>query len=330
MKAITFDQFGPAKDVLKIIDVPIPEAGPGEVLVKVHTSAPNPSDTNKRNGSFPALLEQGYVIPHSDGAGVIEAIGEGVDSSLIGKRVWIFNAQYGRRFGTAAEYVALGQEFIVPLPENTSFSEGACLGIPVMTAHRCIYSDGDVKGKTILISGGAGRVGNYAIQFAKLSGARVIATIVEDRDREACLEAGADAVVNGLDKDAAAQILAANNGNRVDRIVEVQFGANLSLNLEIIALNGVIATYNSTVVREPVIPFFQMMYQCPTIKFVIVYAMPEEARQHAITDITKLLEEKKLNIRVAEEIPADQCARAHEIIEKGEVRGAVIIATTFN
>lgn len=325
MKAITFDQFGEANDVLKIIDVEMPVAGAGEVLVKIHTSAPNPSDTNKRKGSFPALLEQGYVIPHSDGAGVVEAVGEGADAALIGKRVWIFNAQYGRRFGTGAQYVALGAEYVVELPEETNFAQGACLGIPVMTAHRCIYSDGDVAGKTIVVSGGAGRVGNYAIQFAKASGAKVIATIVEERDREACLEAGADAVVNGMDKDAAQQILAANAGERVDRIVEVQFGANLDLNLNIIALNGVIATYNSTIVREPVIPFFQMMYQCPTIKFVIVYAMPLEARLHAISDITRFLKEGKLNIRVAHEIPMAECAHAHELIEQGEVRGAIVV-----
>lgn len=325
MKAITFEKFGKSEEVLKIVDVDMPEVGENDVLVKMYTTTPNPSDTNKRNGSFPNLLDDGYVIPHSDGAGVVEAVGAGVDKSWIGKRVWLFNAQYGRRFGTAAQFISLNEEFIVELPDNISFQEGACLGIPVMTAHRCLFSDGCIEGKTVVVAGGAGRVGNYAIQLAKKAGAKVIATIVEERDREACLEAGADAVINGIAEDAAAQILEANNGQRVDRIVEVQFGANLSLDLDIIALNGVIATYNSTIVREPVIPFFRAMYQCPTIKFVIVYAMPLEARLHAIKDITGWLEEGSIDIRVSEVLPMAQIAKAHDLIEAGQVRGAVVV-----
>jgi NADPH2:quinone reductase len=325
MKAVTINKFGPADEVIAIIDVEKPVAGAGEVLVKVHTSSPNPSDTNKRNGSFPNLLDNGHVIPHSDGAGVIEAVGEGVDASLVGQRVWMFNAQYGRLLGTCAEYVALGEEYVVPLPDNVSFAQGACLGIPVMTAHRCVYADGDVSGKTIVISGGAGRVGNYAIQFAKSSGAKVIATIVSEESRAACLEAGADAVINGRDEDAAEQILAANGGDRVDRIIEVQFGANLPLNLKIIALNGVISTYNSTIEREPVLPFFQMMYQCPTVHFVIVYAMPLEARLHAIKDITESLEKNKLDLRIGQEFAMEDCAAAHKVIEEGKVRGTVVV-----
>ena len=325
MRAITFSRFGNASDVIEIQEVAKPTAGEGEVLVKVMTSTPNPSDTNKRNGSFPNLLDDGYVIPHSDGAGIVEAVGSGVSQDLVGKRVWIFNAQYGRRFGTCAEYITLGEEYVVALPDNVSYSQGACLGIPVMTAHRCVNADGDVSGKTVLVSGGAGRVGNYAIQFAKLAGAKVIATIVEERDREVCISAGADAVVNALEEGAAEAILAANGGERVDRIIEVQFGANLNLNLQIIALNGIIATYNSTIVREPVLPFFQMMYQCPTIPFIIVYAMPLDARAYAIKDITECLEQEKLNIRIAEEVPMEQCDHAHSLIERGEVRGAVVV-----
>ncbi len=327
MKAITFEKFGKSDEVLKIKELDLPSVGEKDVLVRVMTTSPNPSDTNKRNGSFPALLDDGYVIPHSDGAGVVEAVGSGVDGSWVGKRVWIFNAQYGRRFGTGAQYVSLPEEFIVELPDNITFAQGACLGIPVMTAHRCLFSDGDIAGQTIVVSGGAGRVGNYAIQLAKKAGAKVIATIVEDGDRQACIDAGADAVVNTLaeSENASDSILAANDGNRVDRIVEVQFGANLLLDLDIIKLNGVIATYNSNIVKEPVIPFFQTMYQCPTIKFVIVYAMPLEARLQAISDITKWLEEGAIDIRIGAEMPMGEIAKAHDVIEAGKVRGAVVV-----
>ena len=154
MKAAWFDEFGAAADTLKVGEQPTPEPGPGEVRVRLRTSGVNPSDVKKRAGAFPDLLDGGLVIPHSDGAGVIEAVGAGVPGGRTGERVWVYQAQYGRRFGTAAQYVALDAERAVPMPDNMSFEVGACMGIPAMTAHRCVFADGSVTGQTLLVNGG--------------------------------------------------------------------------------------------------------------------------------------------------------------------------------
>ncbi|MGV0912274.1 NADPH:quinone reductase [Martelella sp. FOR1707] len=325
MKAIRFETFGPADEVLIYDDIETPVVGPGEVLVKLHTSAVNPSDTKKRMASFPNLLDGGYVIPHSDGAGVIEAVGEGVPSSRVGERVFTFNAQYGRRFGTAAEYVALPSAHAPCLPDPASFEVGACLGIPAMTAHRCVFADGSVNGKTVLVTGGAGRVGFYAIQWAALSGARVIATASNDADADACRNAGASIIVNHRDAGWPEALLAATNGEKVDRVVEVEFGANLENVLKVIGTSGVIATYSSTVEKEPKLPFLKMMYLDITIRMVIVYAMPDEAKDHAVSDIQDALEAGRLQHRIARLIPLADCAAAHREIEAGEVRGSVVL-----
>ena len=172
MKAAWFSEFGSASEVLQVGEMDKPVPSHGEVLIRMHTSGVNPSDTKKRLGSFPDLLDNGPVIPNSDGAGIIEAVGAGVPHSRIGERVWVYQAQYGRLHGTAAEYVSIESKRAVPLPENTSFVEGACLGIPAMTAHRSVFSDGPVEGQWLLITGGAGRVGHYAIQWAKQGGCK--------------------------------------------------------------------------------------------------------------------------------------------------------------
>ena len=326
MRAAWFKEFGAAQDVLRVSDRDTPVAGPGEVLVRLATSGVNPSDVKKRAGSFPTLLDDGFVIPNSDGAGVVEAVGEGADGSRIGKRVWVYQAQYGRRFGTAAEYVAIDASRAPTLPDKASFEVGACLGIPVMTAHRCVFADGDVAGQTVLVSGGAGRVGHYAVQWASRAGATVIATASNDVDREACQSAGAQHVVNHRSDDVVAQILAATGGETVDRIVDVEFGANLSTSVEVLRIGGTIATYSSTQVTEPTLPFFQMMYKDITIRCVIVYAMPEAAKEHAIADINTALSADALQHRIAHTLPLDEVAKSNELVEQGTIRGAVVLS----
>ena len=200
MRAAWFESFGSAAEVLQIGELETPTAKSGEVLVRMHTSGVNPSDVKKRAGSFPNLLDAGPVVPNSDGAGVIEAVGDGVDASRVGERVWIYQAQFARRYGTAAQYVAIDSCRAVTLSDNTTFETGACLGIPVMTAHRAIFADGDVAGQTILITGGAGRVGFYAVQWASLAGATVIATASNADDTAVCKAAGAHHVVNHRDE----------------------------------------------------------------------------------------------------------------------------------
>ena len=325
MRAAWFESFGSANDVLQLGDIEMPTAGPGEVLVRVHTSGVNPSDVKKRAGSFPGLLDDGLVIPNSDGAGVIEAVGHGIDSSRIGERVWLYQAQFARRFGTAAEYVAIDSSRAPKLPDNVSFEVGACLGIPVMTAHRAVFADGDVAGQTVLVTGGAGRVGYYAIQWAAQAGATVIATASNDADRTTCLDAGAHHVVNHRDDDFLAQIMAASGGEPVDRVVDVEFGANLPTTVEIIKVGGVIATYSSMQEPQPKIPFFQMMYKDLTIRTIIVYAMPEAAKKQAVEDTNKALSVDALQHRIAASLPLDEIVRSNEVIEQGSIRGAVIL-----
>ena len=326
LRAAYFEKFGPARDVLEIGDVDSPAPGPGEVLVRLSHSGINPSDVKKRAGSFPNLLDDGFVIPNSDGAGVIQAVGDGVGDERVGERVWVYQAQFGRRFGTAAEFAALASERAPRLPGNASFETGACLGIPAMTAHRCVFADGDVHGQSILITGGAGRVGHYAIQWAKLGGARVIATASNADDEKTCCKAGANRVVNHRDDAFAAAVLEANNEAPVDRIIDVEFGANLDASLKVLRTGGTIATYSSTQVPEPSLPFFQMMYQDITLRFVIVYAMPEAAKQAAIDDITTALRNEELQHRVASVMPLADIAAANELVEQGTIRGAVLLA----
>ena len=325
MKAVIFESFGAAKDVLSISNIEKPTPAHGEVLIKMHAAGVNPSDVKKRAGAFPNLLDNGAVIPNSDGAGIIEAVGRGVAASRIGERVWIYQAQYGRLHGTTAEYVSIDSSRAAPLPAQASFEVGACLGIPAMTAHRCVFADGSVEGQSVLITGGAGRVGYYAIQWAKKSGAFVIATASNADDITACLEAGADAVVNHRAQDFPEQVLTENNGEPIDRVIDVEFGANLEKVLKVVKIGAVISTYSSAQDPTPAIPFYQMMYLSLTLHCVIVYAMPEEAKREAIQDINYELANNGLLHRIAKVVPFDEPVKAHELIEGGTLRGCVVI-----
>jgi NADPH:quinone reductase-like Zn-dependent oxidoreductase len=325
MQAAWFEKFGAARDVLIVGERPAPVAGPGEVLVRLRTSGVNPSDVKKRAGSFPNLLDAGHVIPNSDGAGVIEAVGEGVDSSRVGEKVWVYQAQFGRRFGTAAQFVAIDAVRAVKLPIEAGFDVGACAGIPIMTAHRCVHADGPVAGQTVLVTGGAGRVGYYAIQWAKMAGARVIASASNARDEAACREAGARHVFNHREPGWGEQVRALNGGAPVDRVIDVEFGANLPEVLNCIRTGGVIATYSSTQVKEPQLPFFRMMYLDLIVRFVIVYSMPETAKKHAIADITQAFAHGMLQHRIAERVPLTEIARANELVEQGGSNGCVVV-----
>jgi NADPH:quinone reductase-like Zn-dependent oxidoreductase len=326
MQAAWFEAFGPARQVLVVGEQPRPQPARGEVLVRLSTSGVNPSDVKKRAGSFPNLLDGGLVIPNSDGAGVIEAVGEGVSAGRVDERVWVYQAQHGRRFGTAAAYVALDGSRAVPLDGNTSFEIGACLGVPAMTAHRCVFADGPVQGQVLLITGGAGRVGFYAIQWAHAAGATVIASASNPADEQLCRSAGARHVVNHREPGWGERVKALNDGKPVDRVIDVEFGANLPEVLQCIRTGGTIATYSSTQVREPSIPFARMMYLDLTLRLVIVYSMPETAKQHAVKDLSRALAEGTLKHRVAHVLPLAEIARANELIEKGGFGGCVVVS----
>lgn len=325
MKAAWFNKFGIARDVLEMGEWKEPEPQEGEVKIRVYASGVNPSDTKKRAGANPILLDAGAVIPNSDGAGVIKSVGSGVSSSRIGQRVWIYNGQYGQQEGTSAEYVCVPSTQAVNLPDNASFEVGAMMGIPAMTAHRCVMADGEVKDKIILVTGGAGRVGYYAIQWAKHFGAKVIATGGGKKSVEQCYEAGADLVVSHPSDDATKQILEFTKGQKIDRVIDGDFGANLAHVLDVIKVNGVIATYSSMTDMNPSIPFVRMMFLDLTIRMVLVYEIPMEAKLHAAKDIIELLESNGLKNRVANIFPLDEIASAHEAIEAGSNYGSVIL-----
>lgn len=325
MKAAWFEMFGPAQEVIRVGEFARPEAGPGEVLVRMKASGVNPSDTKKRAGASPDLLADGPVIPNSDGAGVIEALGSGVDADRLGQRVWVYQAQFQRRLGTAAEYLAIDERRAVPLPDGVDFEVGACMGIPAMTAHRCVFADGSVKGQTVLVTGGAGRVGYYAIQFARDNGATVIATASSGQPRDDCMEAGALHVVDHHAPDWQRAVLAATNGRKIDRVVDVEFGANLPKVLDLIRIGGVIATYSSTVVAEPALPFRRMMFMDLTLRLVIVYAMPEAAKAHAVADITAALKTGRLRHRIARRFDLDNFAKSNLAVENGGLNGCVVV-----
>lgn len=326
MTALAYDRTGTAQEVLTLRTLPRPAPGPGEVLVRVRVSSANPSDAKTRAGTRgPAPFA--LIIPHSDGAGVVEAVGDGVDPARIGQRVWLWNAAFRRPFGTAAQYVALPAAQAVPLPDTASEKAGAMMGIPGMTAHRALFADGPITGQDVLVTGGAGAVGAYAVQMARLGGAgRVIATCSAAKAGHA-REMGADAVIDYRDPDAAAQILAASGGG-VDRIVEVEFGGNLPITRQVLRENGTVATYGSMAVPEPALPFYPMMFASQTLRMILVYVLPPVARSAALADITRWLAAGALQHPVAMRVPMAEGWKAHEACENTARIGGALIDIT--
>ncbi|MDA8826145.1 NADPH:quinone reductase [Luminiphilus sp.] len=326
MQAFWFEQFGQAAAVLQQGEQPTPQPAAGEVLVRLHATGVNPSDVKKRAGAFPNLLDAGQVIPHSDGAGVIESVGEGVSPNRVGERVFVYQAQHDRSAGTAAQWVCVDSHRAPTLPDNASFEVGACIGIPMMTAHRCVTADGPVAGQWVLVTGGAGRVGYYAIQWARHFGARVVATAGNAEDQALCLDLGAEVVVDHHQPGWGAQLCEQLQGQRVQRVVDVEFGANLPEVMDCIAIGGVIATYASTRVPEPTLPFRTLMFMDLTLRLVIVYDMPEAAKQQAIEDTQGALAADTLRHRLSAVLPFEEMAQAHERIEAGGAKGCVVVS----
>lgn len=329
MRAVFYERKGPADEVLHVGELADPVLNPGDVLVRVHASAINPSDTKGRGGWRAATLNMPFprIVPHQDGAGVIEAVGAGVPSTRVGERVWLFEAQWQRPFGTAAERVAIPATRAIPLPARVSFTEGACLGIPAMTAHRAVFADGPVEGQTVLVTGGAGVVGFYAIQFARWGGATVIATVSSAQKAERAREAGAHHVVDYRAEDVAARVRAMSGGGGVHRIVEVALGRNMLVSVDVLRPNGVIAAYASDEEVEPRVPFRPLLTKDATLRFVLVYVMPRAAKLAAIRDITGCLERGELKHQIATELPLEEIVKAHQLVETGQRIGAVVLKT---
>lgn len=327
MKAAWYEQIGEAADVLKVGEQPDPQPAAGEVRVRVHMSAVNPSDTKRRRGMRGQANQFARVIPHQDGAGVIDAVGAGVDPARVGERVWVYEANLGRPSGTAAQYTTMPAHKAVPLPAATSFAEGACLGVPAMTAHRCVFADGPVTGQNVLVQGGAGAVGYYAVQMARQGGAaRVIATVSRDEQAARALEAGAHAVINRRTEDVAARVQElCGQPVPLDRIIEVSFGANLKTDVALLKPRGVIATYASDAVPEPVLPFSSLLQKDLTVRFVLVYAMSEAAHREAADWISQALAEGRLRHQICKEFTLDQIVAAHQATETMSNIGKVLV-----
>lgn len=328
MRAVYYERKGPAREVLVVGERPVPEPAPGEVRVRIHVSAVNPSDTKQRGGHRGNVaMPFPVVIPHQDGAGVIDAVGAGVDPARVGERVWVYEATLGRPGGTCAEYTTVPAHKAVPLPASADFEAGACMGIPAMTAHRCVMADGPVAGQTVLVHGGAGAVGFYAVQIAKIAGARVIATVSRDEQAQRARQAGADHVVNYRTEDVARRVREITGADwGVDRAVDVAFGANLAVNMEVLRPGAVIATYASDAVPDPAIPFWPMLARDLTVRFVLVYAMSRAAHDEAAAFVTEALASGRFVHQVFARFPLERAAEAHEATESMKNVGKVLVS----
>src|ERR1700687_768865 len=270
MKAVWYERTGAAPDVLSFGDMPTPMAGPGEVRVRLEASGVNPADVGRRAGSYRAT-EVPRVIPNSDGAGIVDQVGDGVTRLSVGQRVWLYNGQRsGRAFGTAAEYIALAERLVTPLSDKVPFAAGATLGIPCMTAWCSLFGDGPTAGKTVLVTAGAGAVGHYAVQLAKWGGARVIATVSSSFKAEQARLAGADLVIDYKTEDVIGKTMAFTEQRGVDRAVDVDFGGNIATTLKLTAMNSTIAVYATNGNRNPIIPVRELMEKCIALRTLVL------------------------------------------------------------
>jgi len=320
MKAALYREYGSAVDTLRVEDVDRPEPGPGQVRVRMQVSGVNPTDWKSRSGSTPRPIEA-FQVPHHDGTGVIDAVGPGVDAARVGERVWTWMAAAGNQWGTAAQWSVLPARQAVSLPDGASAELGASLGVPAITAHRALFADGPVDGKSVLVAGGAGAVGHYAIELAKFYGARVVTTVSGPAKAELAGKAGADLVVNYNDADAADQLRAF--APQMDRIVELALGANLKLDLAVSGPQTHIVDYAAEA-TDPLLPVRRCMNANVTLRFILLYSMPAEAFDEAVAHISRALQAGALSELPVTRFGLDQVAAAHDAVEAGAV-GKVLV-----
>ena len=324
MKAYAYSKTGPAEEVFQIQEVHLPEPGPGEICVRMQWTGVNPSDVKTRSGHIPSAIPFPRV-PHSDGSGYIESVGTGVSNFKPGDRVWVWNAAWGRSLGTAAEFVILPQAQAQPLPDNCPLEVGACLGIPAMTACHTVVSNGGVSGQTVLVAGGAGAVGHYAIQAAKYAGAQtVIATVSAPEKAKLAEEAGADIVVNYRTDDLVAAINEVTGGRGVDRIIEVDVAKNVATDVSLLCEGGVVLAYGSSS-KEVVVPFSASIARNITYCFFIAYKLSDTARREAQKLLYSMLQSEKMIHNIALKLTLDDIVKAHQLVESGQVAGNIVL-----
>ncbi len=322
MRAAWYEKAGSPRDVLVVGEMPDPEPGPGEVRIRLAASGINPGDTKKRSDIFGLGLAFPRIIPHSDGAGVVDKAGEGVAPAWVGKPVWCYGAQSYRPFGTAAEFTVVPVEKVAELPAGVSLEQGACLGIPAITAHRAVHVAGDPRGRTVLVQGAAGSVGMCAVALARHGGARVLGTIRSAGEEQTAHAAGAEYVFLNDDQLPAKVKEIAPDG--VDHIVEVAFGANVERDVAMLRSGGSIGTY-ATNVDKPMIPFWPMVFNNLRIYFLGSDDFPTEAKIKAAKDINAALAAGWAGFAIGERVPLAEIARAHELMDHPERPGRIVV-----
>ncbi|MBM3530377.1 MAG: NADPH:quinone reductase [Alphaproteobacteria bacterium] len=323
MRAAYYDRNGPARDVLSVGEIDTPKPGPGEVRVKLKTSGVNPSDVKAREGRTRKIAYP-RVVPHSDGAGDIDMAGDGVPASRVGERVWVWNAQWKRALGSCAEYVVLPAALAAPLPAGASYEAGACLGIPAMTAHHAVEVAGARPGMNVLVTGGAGGVGHYAIQFAKARGATVLTTVSSEAKAKLARDAGADHTIDYKRENVAERAMALTGKAGIDAVIEMDLAANARLYPGLLRPRGHVVVYG-TGTPEAAIPAQPMLVNAQTVRFVYVYELTADERAAAVNTINRMLADKSLINNVALTLPLDEIVAAHEAVEQGKAMGNVVV-----
>jgi NADPH2:quinone reductase len=323
MRAAFYEKNGPASDVLKLAEIETPRPGPGEVRVKLRASGVNPSDVKAREGRTRKIAYP-RVIPHSDGAGDIDMVGDGVAQARIGEPVWTWNAQWKRADGTCAEYVVLPSALAVALPAGVSYEAGACLGIPAMTAYHAVAVAGAAKGTNILVSGGAGGVGHYAIQFAKARGATVITTVSSAAKAEIARQAGADHIIDYKRENVGERVMAITGKAGADAVIEMDLAANAKLYPGLLRARSTVVVYGTGSAEAP-IPAQFLLVNAIAIRFIYVYDLTAQERTAAISGITRMIENKSLVNNVALTLPLKDIIVAHESVEQTKAMGNVVV-----
>lgn len=330
MRAVWYERLGPAADTLQFGEADAPSAGPGEVRLRLAASGINPSDVKRRGGTSNYEAPTTRIIPHSDGAGVVDQVGAGVQPSWLGRRVWLFNGQrLGRIDGTAAEFIALDSRLVTELPDFVSFAEGATLGIPAMTAFHSVFADGPVAGKTVLATGGAGAVGYYAVALAAWAGARVFATVSGPEKAAQAESGGAAATINYREEDVGQRVAELTNGVGVDRVVSVDLGGDMAWLLDAVALNGAVAAYASDGDRAPAFPFHRFARRNISVRPFVLNSLPRDALDRARFGIDRWLKDRPEALRpVARVFPLAETVAAQELVESGAKFGTVVVDPT--
>ena len=322
MRAAWYEKQGPPSETLVVGKMPEPMPAPGELRIRVAVSGVNPGDVKKRQDTFGVGMAYPRVVPHSDGAGIVDQVGDGVDSQWIGRRVWCFGAQSYRPFGTSAELCVVPKGQVFELPEDASFEQGALLGIPGLTAHRAIHAAGPVQGRTVLVQGGAGAVGTCAVRLGRLAGATVIAIVQSPEQSEVAEEAGAHHIVQSGEDSAARVAAIAPDG--VDHIVEVAFAANIVNDEQMLKLGGSIATYASNA-PDATIPFWPLVFKNVRVFFLGSDDFPLDAKREAAQDLTNAIQQGWVGLPVGASFVLADIAEAHAFIEERKGPGRVVV-----